>query len=393
MQVVQSEGDFGIFHMDKFRLHKTLTKREYIALLKKVCEQVPVGIGVMDTKGRWLMTNATMEDYLPKGAPSIIRENVIHWRAYDEYGHLVPRKNWPGQRALRGEVVQGMEMIFTQKDGSERWMRVSTVPFRDAHKIAGAISVVQDINEIKMAEEAKNDFISMLSHELRNPLATVLTSVELLTSEINHVRETPVRNRLRTIVTEPVALVEHQIKTMVRLINDLLDISRIVHRKISLNKEIVELHPIVERAIAACRPDINAARHSLAVSMPKKAYVLRGDPVRIEQIIVNLLKNAAKYTPKRGHIWLSVSRAGRNAVIRVKDDGIGISKEKIAEIFKPFSQAAKPASGSYEGLGLGLTLVQSLSQLHGGSIRVNSKGGGRGSEFVVQLPLALTKQH
>src|SRR5437660_8032268 len=177
---------------------------------------------------------------------------------------------------------------------------------------------------------------------------------------------------------------------MGRLLDDLLDVSRVSRGRIELRKEIVDAIPVIERTLEAIRPLIEERRHNLSVSVPSEPLWLEADPHRLEQVLTNLLTNAAKYTDPGGQVWLTAVREGRQIVIRVRDTGVGITAEMLSRIFDLFVQAERRLDRSQGGLGIGLTLVHRLVELHGGTVEASSPGVGRGSEFVVRLP-AYTK--
>jgi signal transduction histidine kinase len=177
---------------------------------------------------------------------------------------------------------------------------------------------------------------------------------------------------------------------MARLLKDLLDVSRISHQKIDLNIESVELESIMKAAIETTRPGFSRGKHEVSVSFPKEPVIIEGDQLRIEQIIVNILNNASKYTPDGGRISLSGRKEGENAVITVKDNGIGIPSETMPKIFTLFSQDEKSIGMAKGGLGIGLALAKALAELHGGAIPASSEGAGKGAAFEVTLPLKHT---
>lgn len=225
-------------------------------------------------------------------------------------------------------------------------------------------------------DEAKNTFVATLAHELRNPLAPLLSTIELLTLRGPNASDFP--QMLRTM--------HDRVLTMTHLLDDLLDISRISHQKLELQKKEVDIVAIVRSSVQSMEGYIEKRARSFNVTFPHtEKLILLADPIRLEQIIVNLLSNAAKYTPEGGTIDLIVSRDGNMAMIRVRDSGIGIPTNMLTRIFEPFLQLnASQASG---GLGIGLTLTQRLVEMHGGTIEAQSPGVGQGSEFVVRLPL------
>ena len=217
----------------------------------------------------------------------------------------------------------------------------------------------------------------MLAHELRNPLAPIRTGLDLL--EMEGVDDETVR-WTRTML-------KRQVEHMARLVDDLLDVSRIMRGKIQLRKERIDLATVLERSIETARPIIDAQDHELIVALPSSPVWIEGDSVRLSQVVGNLLNNAAKYNDKAGHIWLTAAREQDEAVIRVRDDGVGIAPEAMPHIFELFMQVDQSIERSQGGLGIGLTLARNLVQMHGGTIQSHSAGRGLGSEFVVRLPV------
>jgi signal transduction histidine kinase len=233
---------------------------------------------------------------------------------------------------------------------------------------------------LREAGRRKDEFLAMLGHELRNPLAPVRNALHILRAQRP---DDPV-------VEEMGGLMERQVAHLVRLVDDLLDVSRIARGKIELRKQPVDLAAVVGRAVEASRPFLDGRRHRLEVALPAEPVVLEADPDRLAQVLSNLLHNAAKYTPPGGHVRLSAERQADAVEIRVRDNGIGIRPEMLAGIFEMFAQADRVPGRLAEGLGLGLSLVKSLVEMHGGSVAAHSDGPGRGSEFVVRLPAAAT---
>src|SRR5271166_3281789 len=235
--------------------------------------------------------------------------------------------------------------------------------------------------EAERANRRKDEFLAMLAHELRNPLAPILNSVLVLGAT----------NAQPSDLAWALKVLERQVRHMSRLIEDLLDVSRVMRGAIQLRKEPSELSKLIDHAIEVARSFIETRRHQLTITLPEEPITLNVDPIRIEQVVTNLLHNAAKYTPEGGQINLSVARENGQAVIRVRDNGIGIAPEHIHEIFELFMQVDNSLERSLGGLGIGLTLVKSLTELHAGSVEAQSDGLGEGSEFTVRLP-ALTAQ-
>jgi signal transduction histidine kinase len=243
-------------------------------------------------------------------------------------------------------------------------------------RVARHVLVRQALAE---ADRRKDEFLATLAHELRNPLAPIRNMLELmkLAGEDGKLRE-----RAR-------ATMERQLSHMVRLIDDLLDVSRISRGKLELKRERVELAPVVYQAVEACRPHAASARHEINVTLPPEPIYLNADPVRLAQVFGNLLNNACKYTDPGGKIWLKAERQEGDVVVRIRDTGIGIPPDKLVGIFEMFAQVDRTLERSQGGLGIGLTLAKRLVEMHAGTVTAHSEGLGRGSEFVVRLPLLL----
>jgi two-component system CheB/CheR fusion protein len=294
-------------------------------------------------------------------------------------------------RVLAGEAGICEHRILT-KAGEVRWLRDHARPLRDPStgrtvRVYGAGQDVTErrrleeelrrrVEELAEADRQKNEFLAMLAHELRNPLAPVLNAVHIM-RRMGH--DGPMLERTREMI-------EVQVKHMVRLVDDLLDVSRITRGKIELRKEALDLAAVVARAVEATRPLAERRGVELIVDLTGEPLPLEADPTRQEQVLTNLLNNAAKYTDSGGHVRLSAAREGGEVVIRVRDDGIGIDAEMLPRVFDPFAQADGSLDRSQGGLGIGLTLVRKLTEMHGGSVSASSEGLGRGSEFVVRLP-------
>ena len=230
---------------------------------------------------------------------------------------------------------------------------------------------------LREADRHKDEFLAMLAHELRNPLSAVNNAVTVL--KLSSDEES--RNWASDVV-------ERQVRQLVRLIDDLLDVSRFTSGKIRLCKDYVDAGPILDQALESARPLIDERGHTLTVSIERGQLPLHVDATRVEQIVLNLLTNAAKYTENGGRIWLTAKQEGNQVVISVRDNGLGIPPEKLPEMFRLFSQGDRSLARSEGGLGIGLTIVQKLAEMHGGSADARSDGPGQGSEFVVRLPLA-----
>lgn len=230
--------------------------------------------------------------------------------------------------------------------------------------------------EAEEANRTKDEFLAMLGHELRNPLAPILTALQLM-----QLRKGESTERERTVI-------ERQVHHLTRLVDDLLDISKVTRGKISLKLAPVNVADIVAQAIEVASPLVEERMHYLSVSVPASGLVVQGDKARLVQAVSNLLTNAAKYSRPRGHIAIEAKRIGKEIELSVRDDGIGMSSDMVENAFEPFYQGAQRPDRAGGGLGLGLTIVKNLVKLHGGSVRASSEGKDRGSEFVIRLPAA-----
>jgi two-component system CheB/CheR fusion protein len=300
-------------------------------------------------------------------------------------GDLQPNVVMPGLEALVAEVIAAAAARDREvRDRDGHWYALHVHPYRTADdRIDGAVVVLFDIDIAKIAQQRlqeadqrKTEFLATLAHELRNPLAPILNSLHLLErSDAGGVPAEKAREMVR-----------RQVRHMTRLIDDLLDVSRITRGRIELRREPVELAGVVEEVVETCRPALDRAGHTLTVHLAPEPLILDADPVRLTQIVENLLSNAIKYSEHGGRIEVITGREEDEAVLRVRDAGIGITPEALPRIWDLFTQG-DPSLETQNGLGIGLTVVRSLVHLHGGSAEGRSAGLGKGSEFIVRLPL------
>jgi len=292
-------------------------------------------------------------------------------------------------RLRRGEQVDQFESVRITKDGQPIDVSLKISPIRNSSgRIVGASKIARDITERKRLEQErrqrleelaetnrrKDEFLAMLAHELRNPLAAISNAVQLAA-----LKGAPEQ------IDWCMDVINRQVKHLARLIDDLLEVSRITRGKIQLRKEWLNLAGVIRSAIATACPLIEARQHTLTVNIADNISV-EADPVRLEQIVANLLTNAAKYTDIDGQIWLSAEHEAEAIVIRVRDAGVGIQPEQLPRIFELFAQGHHSLARSEGGLGIGLTLVRMLTEMHGGTVTASSDGPGLGSEFAVRLP-------
>jgi len=294
------------------------------------------------------------------------------------------------ERDWREAVAAGRDVNFQcrlkYRNDGWRWTNVRATPIRAPDgAIQKWVGMNIDIDAQKRAEEAlqeadrrKDEFLATLSHELRNPLAPISNGLHIL--QMAGIDSNTVENTYR--------MMERQVNHIVRLVDDLMEVSRITRGKIELRKERLDLNEVIWNAVEVSRPLIDAARHRLDVNLSSEPLFLYGDRVRLAQIFTNILNNAAKYTQEGGCIQLSAESTKSHAVVSIRDNGMGIPANMLTKVFDLFIQVGRTTHRAQGGLGIGLTLVQHLVKLHGGSIEVKSEGLGKGSEFLVQLPLA-----
>jgi PAS domain S-box-containing protein len=290
-------------------------------------------------------------------------------------------------RTRAGERVEHFDTVRVRSDGMPVEVSLTISPIKDAAgRIVGASKIARDITdqkrlqaEMREADRRKNEFLAMLAHELRNPLAPIRNAVQIL--------------RLSGADAQAVSaaseMMERQVGQMVRLVDDLLDVSRISQGKIELRKGRIELASAVNHAVEAARAMYQSMNHELTVTLPPQPIYMNADPTRLAQVVGNLLNNACKFTDRGGCIGLTVEREAEQAVIRVRDSGRGIDADQLLRIFDMFVQVDTSLERSVSGLGIGLSLVKNLVEMHGGTVEVHSAGLGQGSEFVVRLPITV----
>jgi PAS domain S-box-containing protein len=359
-----------------------------------VVEGIADEVWVCDASGKMSLINLPqttamgLEEFDGKRVEEVVEELEV----FTLDGRPRPPDQAPLLRSLRsGEVVRGEEIVRHRPSGRTRYRQFSCAPMRDVNgTITGAVAIARDITESKRAEEAlreadrrKDEFLGMLSHELRNPLAPIRNAVYILRHG-----EPGGEQRARAQ-----AIIERQTDHLTRLVDDLLDVTRIARGKIELRRSRVELREVVARAADDFRLLLRERGVTFGVDLPEGGLWAEADETRITQVVGNLLHNAAKFTRRGDEVTLSLRRAGeREAEICVRDTGVGIAPELLPKLFDPFVQGERTLARTEGGLGLGLALVKGIAELHGGRVRVDSAGEGRGTEFVVSLPLASSAQ-
>lgn len=341
------------------------------AAAQAVWETDAAGAAIGDSPSWRAYTGQPLEEALGFGWLNVIHPDEREWAA----------RQWR-EAVATGRNVNG-EYRFRTAEGEWRWSNVRAAPIRNASgTIVKWVGMNSDITERKHAEEAlreadrrKDEFLATLAHELRNPLAPIRNAVQIM-----NLRAPP-----DPALQSARDMIERQVVQMIRLIDDLLDMSRVTTGKLTLRKERLLLSGIVQDALDTARPHVG---HRLTVALPSEPLSVHGDPVRLTQILVNLLHNACKYTEKGGAIRLTAERDGAQVAVRVKDSGIGIAPEHLPRLFEMFSQVEPARQSAKGGLGIGLALARRLVEKHGGAIAAHSEGIGKGSEFIVRLPVA-----
>jgi PAS domain S-box-containing protein len=295
----------------------------------------------------------------------------------------------PVQRALREGRVVGLanHTVLVARNHAERPIDDSAAPILDKNgAIVGVVMIFRDVSDSRRAEQVlkeadrrKDEFLATLAHELRNPLAPIRNALEVIR----------IAGDDQQAVCQARGTMERQLEQMIRLVDDLLDVARITRGTIELRKERVDVTTIVKNAVETSQPQFDQVGQRLRLNLPEEPIYVDADPIRMSQVFANLLNNAAKYTEPRGRIELTVQREDTNVVVSVKDNGIGIPKPKLDEIFDMFAQVDRSLERAHGGLGIGLTIVKCLVEMHGGTVEAHSEGHGRGSEFIVRQPIAV----
>lgn len=366
-------------------------------------------IFLLDPQGRVASWNSGAEAIKGYKGDEIIGEHFSRF-----YPAEVVAQGWP-EYELKTAHQAGRfedEGWRVRKDGSKFWANVIITALRDSNgQLWGYSKVTRDLTERRQAEERlrevnveleqrvkerteelwqknaalvaanrhKDEFLATLAHELRNPLAPIRTGLEVL----------KIAGDDQQVAEETRQMMQQQLEQMVRLIDDLLEVSRLTRGKLRLRKERMELGPVIRNALETTRPLVEESEHTLLVNLPSEPIHLDADPVRLAQIFSNLISNAAKYTDPGGHILVNVEANGTDVVVSVRDTGIGIPADHLPKVFEMFSQVESALDRSKGGLGIGLALVRGLVQMHKGTVIARSEGLGKGSEFIVRLPRLL----
>jgi PAS domain S-box-containing protein len=393
VRIDQQVAGIGIIVTDiteRKRLENELRRRaeqlhESEQRFSRFMQYLPGLAWIKDLQGRYLYANdAAIKAFrsTPEALLGRVDEEVFPPETARQF-----REN-DRQALTSGGGVQVVETL-EHEDGVLHHSIVSKFPITGPDgtpSLVGGMAI--DITGRMKAEEAlreadrlKDEFLAMLAHELRNPLAPVRNALEIMRQP----------NADAAMLRQARTIAERQVRHMARLLDDLLDVSRISRGRIELRKEAVDVASAIGRTAEAVRALFEDRRHELTVALPAGPLRVEADPARLEQVLTNLLNNAAKYTDPGGRVWVSAERDGTDAVLRVRDTGVGIAPEMLTRVFDLFVQAERRLDRSHGGIGIGLTLVKRLVELHGGSVEAHSPGPGQGSEFVIRLP-ALVEQ-
>jgi PAS domain S-box-containing protein len=285
------------------------------------------------------------------------------------------------ERIRRGEYIEHFETVRMRKDGSRVDVSLTISPIRNSDgRIIGASKIARDITARKEEDRRKNEFLALLAHELRNPLAPIRNGLQVMRLAAGDCQA----------VEQVRSVMERQIHHLVRLVDDLLDISRISRGKLVLRKERIALRTVVQHALEVCEGMAKDRNQLLTVTLPDAPLYVDADNTRLAQALCNLLSNSVKYSDEGSRIELSVRRQEQQALVSVKDNGVGIPPHMLRSVFEPFWQVDRTLEKSQGGLGVGLTVVKRLIEMHGGTVEAHSEGYGKGSEFIVRLPIVET---
>lgn len=382
---------------ERRRLEQALVESE--ELFRSLVEQSPLSVQILSPDGWTLQVNRAWEELWGATLEHLKDYNMLQDRQLVELG-IMPyvRRGFEGRPTAIPPVaydrLQAIPDAVPEGEEPHRWVRAHIYPVRDSEGTIRKVVLIhedfterhrleaqlqQRVEELAEADRRKDEFLAMLAHELRNPLAPILNSVAIL-NRISSQEPTAVRHR---------EIIGRQSRQMARLLEDLLDVSRVEQGKIELRREPVSVSAAIEHAVEATRPWSEERGHRVALRLPEEPLAVEADPARLEQILVNLLSNAIKYTDEGGEITVSAVRDEAFVAISVRDTGVGIPAEFLPQVFDLFTQGHRSLARSEGGLGIGLTLTRTLVQMHGGAITAHSAGPGLGSDFVIRLPLTL----
>jgi hypothetical protein len=365
-------------HEDELRL----SEERFRLLVDGVTEYAII---MLDREGFVSSWNVGAERIQGYHASEILGKHVSHFYPSED---ILANKPWQHLAVARDAGRVTDEGWRVRKDGTLFWANTVMTALQDSEgRPYGFAKVTQDLTQRRHAEtladtaQRMHEFIAMLAHELRNPLAPIRNAVTLMGRKgLND----PTLESMRQTI-------ERQTTHLTRLLDELLDVNRIARGEFAIQKESVDLQDVLMRSIETSRPLIDAQGHRLHLKIPQAAIPVVGDSLRLTQVLVNILNNAAKYTPEGGDIWLTVAVRSADVEVRIRDNGRGLERAMLERVFDLFVQADPHSGGALGGLGVGLALVRRVVELHGGNVQARSDGIGRGSEFVVRLPVAIQK--
>jgi two-component system CheB/CheR fusion protein len=349
--------------------------------LSCILQHSPNWVFIKDLAGRYVLAGDAFRN--------AVGRDIIGRTAQDVFAPDIARLLTDGDEDVitRG-VEHQCEVIIPLADGAHTFL-ATKFPIRDeTGRVTGVGGIKTDVTAYREAEQSAREavsqrdrFMAMLSHELRNPLGAILSTVDVAKKA----------DRTAGDATQALEIVSRRARHMARLVDDLLDVARFTQDKVELRRAVIDLRDTMPDVLEEVGPQFEESRLTLVSSGPGDPLPVDGDADRLEQLQVNLLRNAAKYTPAGGRVWYTLTRDGDRAVIRVRDTGVGLAPEMLERIFEPFVQADETLDRSGGGLGLGLSLVRSIARMHGGEVEADSSGPGQGCEFVVRLPLAAAR--
>jgi PAS domain S-box-containing protein len=349
---------------------RVYTLRSADAPYRALVEQMQEGAVTLNVKGDIIYANRSFADLVDAPLEQVIGSSID--RFIEE----------ADQATLKALILEGAGTLRTRLHSGSRapldaHVSVSHMTMDDTEHRTLIVTDMSTLAKVQRESQSKDEFLAMLAHELRNPLAPIRTGLQVL-------RLSPGEEAVERVHE----MMERQLSQMVRLIDDLLDVSRVSRGKIGLKKELIDLKTVIGLAVETSLPLIEAGRHDLALRIPPEPLPVEADPTRLAQVFSNLLNNAAKYTPDGGRLQVTALRDQNQVHVRVQDNGVGIAREMLPEVFEMFSQVGRNLDRAQGGLGIGLTLVRRLTEMHGGSVKAESLGTGTGSTFTVRLPLA-----
>ncbi|HZV06522.1 MAG TPA: PAS domain S-box protein [Gemmataceae bacterium] len=367
----QAVGGAVLVFRDVTEARKALQNRIHLAAIVESSDDAIIGLSLDGTITSWNRGAKRLYGYTAAevvGQPSSILAPSDH---PDEQQTIL-------ERIKRGEFIEHYETVRVRKDGRRVDVALTISPIHNpVGKIIGASKIARDITSRKEEDRRRNEFLALLAHELRNPMAPLRNGLEVMRLAGNDPKA----------VEQARSMMERQLQHLVRLVDDLLDVSRISRGKLKLRKERIPLAAVVSHALEVCEALVKESGDELTVTLPKEQVYVDADKIRLAQSLCNLLSNAVKYSDPGSKIWLTVQREGNEAVIHVKDTGVGIPPHLLPRVFDLFWQVDRSLEKSQGGLGVGLTIVKRLIEMHGGKVEAHSEGEGMGSEFVVHLPL------